>query len=47
MNTNEVGASIPARLETVGGAGSVCAAMMPARMSLSVGEYQTFAGVWG
>ena len=42
---NEVGASIPARLETVGMENPDAA--MSARMSLSVGEYQTIAGVWG
>ena len=40
-----VGASIPARLETVG-MENPDAAMMPA-LRMSVGEYQTIAGVWG
>lgn len=42
---NEVGASIPARLET-GGMENPDAAMMSA-LRMSVGEYQTIAGVWG
>jgi hypothetical protein len=42
---NEVGASIPARLETVG-MENPDAAMMSA-LRISVGEYQTIAGVWG
>lgn len=44
MNTNEVGASIPARLETVG-MENLDAVSIPALCSMSAVEYQTFAGV--